>query len=322
MTAYVIIEHDNETINPTSFSALAAAKQLSNDVQPIVIGHQCHPVARQLASLEGVSQVLMCSNPACQYPLAEVFTTVIVNNIALTGHLIAPATAFGKNLLPRVAAEWDVPQLSDVTTIIDKRTFKRPIYAGNAIETVRVLDVASVCLTIRTTAFSFVKSPRKNLAPVRNLPYTICYPRSRFAGVDSRRTTRPALGEADIVIAGGRGLKTRENFARMLKIADKLGAAVGATRAAVDAGLAPNDWQIGQTGQMVAPQLYFALGISGAAQHLAGMKDSRIIVAINKDPDAPIFQVADYGLVADLEQVLLDWEATFSETKMTGEMQR
>jgi electron transfer flavoprotein alpha subunit len=310
MTVYLIIEHDQQQIKASSLNALAAALQLSDQVTALVLGYQCQTVAEAVAQIKGIETVLLADDSAYQHPLAEVFADVIVANLNDASHLIVAASSFGKNLLPRIAAKLGVPQLSDVIEIIDQRTVKRPIYAGNAIATVRVNDqVETACLSVRAAAFAADQLQKSScVATINNINTTVTEQRVAFCQLESHQSDRPELATADIVMAGGRGLKDQAGFNRMLRIADRLGAAVAASRAAVDAGLAPNDWQVGQTGQVVAPKVYFALGISGAIQHLAGMKDSDIIVAINKDPDAPIFQIADYGLVADLAQVLSEWE--------------
>jgi len=312
MTVYVIVEHDNQQVKPSTFSTLSAASQLGDDISAIILGNGCKKVANELAECESITQVLLLEDEVYQHPLAERFCSAIIHTLKNPQYLLAPATTFGKNLLPRIAAKLDVPQVSDVVEILDKVTFKRPIYAGNALETVRVLKTP-ICLTIRTTAFPAVKKIRKNNLSIKTIDFISKNQQSQMIKKEVHTSNRPELASAKIVLSGGRGLKNKTGFERMVKIADRLGAAVGATRAAVDTGLAPNDWQVGQTGQTVAPKLYFALGISGAIQHLAGMKDSGIIVAINNDPDAPIFQIATYGLVADLNDIIPAWENLLKE---------
>ncbi len=308
MTAGVIIECVDHALHPASLSAITAAKQLSDDVQVMVLGQECQTIAEALAKIPGVARVVLADNSIYAQPLAETYAAAITTAFAHCRYYLVAATSFGKNLMPRIAAIQGLPQISDVIAVIDSQTFKHPIYAGNAIETVKVKS-ERVCLTIRPTAFDPVlMSKTVNAAIVNTEIVDMKKPRIQHLNLEKPLSDRPSLLEADIVLTGGRGLKTAKNFQRMIKIADKLGAAVGASRAAVDAGLAPNSWQVGQTGQTVAPRLYFALGVSGAAQHLAGMKDSTTIVAINQDPDAPIFQVADYGLVGDLDEILPQWE--------------
>lgn len=299
MTVLVIAEHDNTALKPATLNTLTAAKVLG-DVHMLVIGHNCKAVADAAAKAEGVAKVLLSEAPGFAQQLAENLTPVIVNAARKYSHILAPASTFGKNLLPRVAALLDVQMISDISGVIDADTFKRPIYAGNAIATVKSADPIKV-MTVRGTAFAAAPAAGgsaavESLVPAGEGDVGL----SKFVSQEVAKSERPELTAARIIVSGGRGVGSKENFAVIEKLADKLGAAVGASRAAVDAGFAPNDWQVGQTGKIVAPELYVAVGISGAIQHLAGMKDSKVIVAINKDPDAPIFQVADYGLVADL----------------------
>jgi len=299
MTVLVIAEHDNASLKPATLNAVTAAKALG-DVHVLVAGHNCQAVAQAAAQVDGVKGVLHADAPGYQHMLAENVTPLVVNLARKFSHILAPATTGGKNLLPRVAALLDVQQISDITAVIDADTFKRPIYAGNAIATVKSADPIKV-ITVRGTAFGAAaatggSAPIEHVSPAGDGEAGL----SKFIKQDVAKSERPELTAARIIVSGGRGVGSKDNFAVIEKLADKLGAAVGASRAAVDAGFAPNDWQVGQTGKIVAPELYVAVGISGAIQHLAGMKDSKIIVAINKDPDAPIFQVADYGLVADL----------------------
>jgi len=267
-----------------------------------VAGKSCRSVAEAAAALEGVKKVLLGDNPAYEHMLAEPVTALVVSLAPAYNAIVAPATTNGKNIMPRVAALLDVMQISDIVKVIAPDTFERLIYAGNALQTVRSRDKIKV-ITVRTSTFQATGTGGS--APIEDVPAEIGRDLSSFVGEELSRSERPELTSAKIIISGGRAMQSRENFTKYIEpVADKLGAAVGASRAAVDAGYAPNDWQVGQTGKVVAPELYIAVGISGAIQHLAGMKDSKVIVAINKDEDAPIFQVADYGLVADLYQAL------------------
>lgn len=300
MSILVIAEHNNETLRPSTLNAISAAQKLGEDIVVLVAGANISAVVTAVAQSAGVTKVLSAESAALEHHLPE-NTAPLVSVLAKTySHVIAPATAFGKNLLPRVAALLDTQMLSDVIEILSPDTFKRPVYAGNAIATFQSSD-AIKCLTVRTTAFDAVASTGGS-ASVESVDVAVVSPASqtKFVGAELTQSARPELTAAKIVVSGGRGVGSKENFSIIEKLADKIGAAVGASRAAVDAGYAPNDYQVGQTGKIVAPSLYVAVGISGAIQHLAGMKDSKAIVAINKDPDAPIFQVADYGLVADL----------------------
>jgi len=302
MKALVIAEHDNKTLAVATLSAITAACQLAKEITVLVIGYQCRAVAEEAALLSGVHQVLLADAAVYAHQLAE-NTASFIQTLAVEYQVIvAPATTTGKNLLPRVAALLDVAQISDITQVIDQETFIRPMYAGNVMATVRSHDAIKV-VTIRPSAFAKAK-PCSESATIEFVPTSIENKQARFVSEEVRASERPDLMAADIVIAGGRGLQSAENFSLLEETADRLHAAIGATRAAVDAGFVPNDFQIGQTGKVVAPKLYIAVGISGAIQHLAGMKNSKVIVAINKDPDAPIFKIADYGLVADLFTVL------------------
>ncbi|WP_026479027.1 electron transfer flavoprotein subunit alpha/FixB family protein [Ahrensia sp. 13_GOM-1096m] len=306
MAILLIAEHDNETLSDQSAKALSAAKQIGGDIHVLVAGKGAKAAADEAAKLDGVSKVLLADDASLNMMLAEPTAALIVSLADNYDTIIAAATTDGKNILPRVAALLDVMQISEITEVIDAVTFKRPIYAGNAIQTVKSSDAKRV-ITVRTASFD--AAPSGGSASVESIdaaadPALSTYTSSELSGGD-----RPELTSAKIIISGGRALGSAEKFEEViLPLADKLGAAVGASRAAVDAGYAPNDWQVGQTGKVVAPDLYIAVGISGAIQHLAGMKDSKIIVAINKDEDAPIFQVADYGLVADLFDVLPEME--------------
>ncbi len=303
MTTLLLAEHDNKTLRDTTAKALTAAKQLGGDVHVLVAGQGCKAVADAAAKLDGVSKVLLADGAPYAHMLAEPVAALIVSLAGAYDAIVAPATTLGKNILPRAAALLDVMQVSDVTKVVAPDTFERPIYAGNAIQTVKSGEAKKV-LTIRTAAFGAVGEGGS--APVEAAAAAAADPgKSSFVGEELSKLDRPELTSARIIISGGRAMQNRENFTKYIEpVADKLGAAVGASRAAVDAGYAPNDWQVGQTGKIVAPELYIAVGISGAIQHLAGMKDSKVIVAINKDEEAPIFQVADYGLVADLFQAL------------------
>ena len=298
MSVLVYAEHDNATLNKVTLSVLAAAKEIGGDITVLVAGKGCGAVAEEAAKAEGVSKVLCADNDAYEHQLAENIAELVAEVGADYKHILAAATTTGKNFAPRVAALLDVAQISEISDVIDGDTFKRPIYAGNAIATVKCADEKKV-ITVRGTSFDGVAAEGGS-ASVENLDVVKDSGLSSFVSEELAKSDRPELTSADIVISGGRGMGNGDNFEILYKVADKLGAAVGASRAAVDAGFVPNDMQVGQTGKIVAPQLYMAVGISGAIQPLAGMKDSKVIVAINKDEEAPIFQVADYGLVADL----------------------
>jgi len=306
MSALVIAEHDNATLKGASLNTIAAAAQLG-PVTVLVAGDGCATVADQAAAIEGVSKVLLCEAANLRNPLAEPFSTLVLGVARDFTHLFAPATTFGKNLMPRIAARLDVQQISEITAIVDADTFERPIYAGNAIATVASSDPIKA-ITVRATAFD-AAAKGNNKAEIAPLAVDADAGGSEFVSASASTSERPELTQAKIIVSGGRGMQSGDNFVMLERIADKLGAAVGASRAAVDSGFVPNDYQVGQTGKIVAPDLYIAVGISGAIQHLAGMKDSKVIVAINKDEEAPIFQVADYGLVGDLFKVLPDLEA-------------
>jgi len=302
MATLLLAEHDNKTLREATPKAVTAAKALGADVHLLVAGAGCRGVAEAGAKIDGVAKVLLAEHPTFEHMLAEPVAALIVSLAGSYDTLAAPATTLGKNIMPRVAALLDVMQISEISKVVAPDTFERPIYAGNAIQTVRSRDAKKV-ITIRTAAFQ--AAGEGGSAPIEPAPTATDPALSAFVGEELSKTDRPELTAAKIVISGGRAMQSRENFAKYIEpVADKLGAAVGASRAAVDAGYAPNDWQVGQTGKVVAPELYIAVGISGAIQHLAGMKDSKVIVAINKDEEAPIFQVADYGLVADLYQAL------------------
>lgn len=302
MSILVIAEHDNKELKGATLNTVAAAAKLGSDIHVMVAGENATAVAESAAQIAGVSKVLLADGAALADGLAENVAAQVLSVADSYSHILFPSTAAGKNVAPRVAAKLDVVQISDVLSVESADTFTRPIYAGNAIATVQCTDPKLV-LTVRPTAFDAVESTG-GTAVVEIIEVQADSGKSTFLSREVAKSDRPDLADAAIVVSGGRGLGSKENFALLESLADKLGAAVGASRAAVDAGYAPNDWQVGQTGKIVAPQLYIAVGVSGAIQHLAGMKDSKVIVAINKDPDAPIFSVADYGLVADLFDVL------------------
>jgi electron transfer flavoprotein alpha subunit len=302
MATLLLAEHDNKVLREATPKAVTAAKALGAEVHLLVAGNGCRPVAEAGAKIDGVAKVLLAEHPSFEHMLAEPVAALIVSLARSYDTLASPATTLGKNIMPRAAALLDVMQISEITKVVAPDTFERPIYAGNAIQTVRSRDPKKV-ITIRTAAFQ--AAGEGGPAPIETVSPPADPALSSFVGEELSKSDRPELTAAKIVISGGRAMQSRENFAKYIEpVADKLGAAVGASRAAVDAGYAPNDWQVGQTGKVVAPELYIAVGISGAIQHLAGMKDSKVIVAINKDEEAPIFQVADYGLVADLYQAL------------------
>ena len=298
MTILVIAEHDHQQLKAATLNTVAAAQKIDGDIHVLVAGTNCTAAAQEAATLQGVSIVKVADAAHYQSQTAENLTALVIANAAGYSHILAPATTFGKNLMPRVAALLDVAQISEITGVDSPDTFVRPIYAGNALATVQSADQIKV-ITVRTTAFDAVN--RENAAKIESIPAANDTAQTTLTNRELTKSERPELGAAKIIVSGGRGLGSGENYHKLLEpLADKLGAALGASRAAVDAGFVPNDYQVGQTGKIVAPQLYIAIGISGAIQHLAGMKESKVIVAINKDPDAPIFQVADYGLVADL----------------------
>lgn len=307
MTILVIAEHDQQNLKAATLNTVAAAGRIGGEVHLLVAGSGCGAVATEAAGLQGVAKVLLAETDYYQAQTAEELTALVVAQASAYSHILAPASTFGKNLLPRVAALLDVAQISEITAVESADTFVRPIYAGNAMATVQSVDAVKV-ITVRTTAFDAVD--RGNNAPIESIAPAAMVGSVQLQGRELTKSERPELGAAKIIVSGGRGLGSGENYHKLLEpLADKLGAALGASRAAVDAGFVPNDYQVGQTGKVVAPQLYVAVGISGAIQHLAGMKDSKVIVAINKDPDAPIFQVADYGLVADLFEAVPQLEA-------------
>ena len=303
MAVLVVAEHDNRSIRKATLNAVAAAQKLGPDIHVLVAGHQAAEAARAAAQIAGVRKVLHADAPHLGDFLAENVAALVAGVAKGYSHLLAPSTSNGKNVMPRVAALLDVQQISDISAVEGADTFVRPIYAGNALATVQSKDSIKV-ITVRTTAFDAAASSGGS-APVEAVSAPADSGLSSFVSREVSKSERPELTAAKIIVSGGRGMASGENFTRVLEpLADRLGAAMGASRAAVDAGFVPNDWQVGQTGKIVAPDLYVAVGISGAIQHLAGMKDSRVIVAINKDEEAPIFQVADYGIVGDLFQIV------------------
>ena len=305
MTTLLVAEHDNDTLSDAIHKAMNAAQLIGEDVHILVAGKDCENVAEESSKIEGVSKVLLCNDDKYERNLAESYSELVSSIADDYKTIVAASSTTSKNFMPRVAALLDVPMLSDIISVIDADTFERPIYAGNAIETIKISSEKRV-ITVRSTTFQAVGSQEPcptELAISAEDPSL-----SEYVGEELTKSDRPELTSAKIIISGGRGMRSGDNFSMLEAIADKLGAAVGASRAAVDAGFVPNDYQVGQTGKVVAPELYIAVGISGAIQHLAGMKDSKVIVAINKDEEAPIFQVADYGLVADLFKALPELE--------------
>ncbi len=317
MTILVIAEHDNQQLKSATLNTLTAANELSTknsgEISILIAGEHCSDVAEQAKFIPGVSSILLADNQALAQQLPENLAPIIVDYVSKNDvtHILAPATTQGKNVLPRVAALLDVAQVSDIVAVVDADTFVRPIYAGNALETVRSSDAIKVA-TVRTSTFDALEVTTGGQATIEALTDAEDSEMSRFITEQISVSDRPELASARIVVSGGRGLKSGENFSLLESLADKMGAAVGASRAAVDAGYVPNDMQVGQTGKIVSPDLYIAVGISGAIQHLAGMKDSKVIVAINEDAEAPIFNVADYGLVADLFEAVPELEASLN----------
>jgi electron transfer flavoprotein alpha subunit len=303
MAALVVAEHDNAGLKPATLNAVAAAKEIAGaEIDILVAGKDCRPAANAAAKVAGIRKVLLADDATYDHGLAENVAPLVVKLAKNYSHLLAAATTSGKNLMPRVAALLDVMQISDISAVLASDTFVRPIYAGNALQTVQSKDPIKV-ITVRGTAFPPVEAAGGEAA-TEPVPSAGATGLSEFVRAELSKSERPELTSARVIISGGRGMQSGENFHLLENIADKLGAAVGASRAAVDAGFVPNDYQVGQTGKIVAPELYIAVGISGAIQHLAGMKDSKVIVAINKDEEAPIFQIADYGLVGDLFKIL------------------
>ena len=310
MTTLVIAEHNTEKLNDATAKTVTAAAKLGGDVHVLVIGSGVDAVAEAASKIEGVAKVLVADDAQYAHVLAETVASLVVGLAGSYDAIVSPATTIGKNFMPRVAALLDVAQISEITAVIDASTFERPIYAGNAIQTVKSNDSKKV-ITVRTTAFP--AAGQGGSATIEKIAAGENPGISEWASENLTKSDRPELTSAKIIISGGRGMQSGDNFHMLDSIADKLGAAVGASRAAVDAGFVPNDYQVGQTGKVVAPELYIAVGISGAIQHLAGMKDSKVIVAINKDEEAPIFQVADYGLVADLFTAVPELDAELSK---------
>ncbi len=311
MSVLVLAEHDNAELSPGLLNTIAAATQLENDVHVLVAGHNCRPVAEAAAKCAGVTKVRISDDPRYEHPLAEPLAALLVSVAGEYGHILVAASKFGKNVLPRAAALLDVAAISDISAVESADTFVRPIYAGNALATVQSGDTPK-CISVRTTAFEEVAAEGGS-ASIEELPPAEDPAMSSFVSQDLTVTDRPDLSSARVIISGGRGMQSGENFKLLEGIADTLHAAIGASRAAVDSGYVSNDYQVGQTGKIVAPDLYIAVGISGAIQHLAGMKDSKFIVAINKDEEAPIFQVADYGIVGDLFKVIPELEAALRD---------
>ena len=306
MSVLVLAEHDNDSVRPATLSAVTAASELDSDVHVLVAGHNCGGAAEAAAKIAGVAKVLKADDAAYANALAENLASLLISVAGNYAALLAPATTSGKNVMPRVAALLDVAQISDIMKIESPDTFVRPIYAGNALATVQSSDAVKV-ITVRATGFD-AAAAEGGSAAIEDVATAETSDLSAFVGQELSSSERPELTSARVIISGGRGMQKGENFAMLEKVADLLGAAVGASRAAVDAGFVPNDYQVGQTGKIVAPELYVAVGISGAIQHLAGMKDSKVIVAINKDEEAPIFQVADYGIVGDLFKIVPELE--------------
>ena len=307
MALLILAEHDAAGLKPATLNAVAAAEAIGGEIHVLVAGSNCRGAAEAAAKIKGVAKVLLADDASLAHPVAEDLAPLVVKLAAGYSHLLAPATTFGKNAMPRVAALLDVAQISDIVGVVSPDTFVRPIYAGNALATVQSKDKIKA-ITVRGTAFP-AAAAEGGSAAIENVAAAGSSGLARFVGQELSKSERPELTAARIVVSGGRGMQSGDNFHLLDKIADKLHAAVGASRAAVDAGFVPNDYQVGQTGKIVAPDLYIAVGISGAIQHLAGMKDSKVIVAINKDEEAPIFQVADYGLVGDLFKILPELEA-------------
>ena len=308
MSILVIAEHDNTNLKGATLNTVAAAKEIGSEISLLVAGLNISSVIDEAQQLNGVTKILSCDDALYENSLAEELSNLVLSIADDFSYILSPATTFGKNLLPRISAKLDVQQISDIISVESEDTFKRPIYAGSCIATVKTNDSVKL-ITVRSTAFDPVALDNSAI-PVESIDASSSANISEFVSEELAKSDRPELTSANIVISGGRGMQSGDNFHLLDSIADKLGAAVGASRAAVDAGFVPNDYQVGQTGKIVAPDLYIAVGISGAIQHLAGMKDSKVIVAINKDEDAPIFQVADYGLVSDLFSALPELEST------------
>ncbi|MDX1949072.1 MAG: FAD-binding protein [Rickettsiales bacterium] len=302
MTILILAEHDNKNLNPNTRNVVTAASKIGGDIHVLILGNgDLQNIANSASKISGVGKVLVSANPAFEHFLSEALAPAIKEISGNYNYILAPATTFGKDILPRISALLDVQQISEITEVIDKQTFKRPIYAGNVIATIKTSEAKNI-ITIRCSNFD--KAAEAGNAPIENINLSASNNLTSFVQIQKTESARPELTSARIVVSGGRGVGSGENFKIIEALADKLNAAVGASRAAVDAGFVPNDYQVGQTGKIVAPELYVAVGISGAIQHLAGMKESKIIVAINKDENAPIFEVADFGLVADLFQAV------------------
>ena len=308
MSILVIAEHDNKSLKGTTLNTVAAATKISDEISLLIAGSDMDSVIDEAQKIDSVNSILKCDNDTYKNALAEDLAALVLSNAGSFSHILAPASTFGKNLMPRISAKLDTQQISDIISVESDNTFKRPIYAGSCIATVKSNDSTKV-ITVRSTAFDPVECNNSGIE-ISEIDVLETSGISKFISEEIAQSDRPELTAADIVISGGRGMQSGDNFHLLDSIADKLGAAVGASRAAVDAGFVPNDYQVGQTGKIVAPDLYIAVGISGAIQHLAGMKDSKVIVAINKDEDAPIFQVADYGLVADLFTALPELDSS------------
>tara|TARA_B100001989_G_scaffold239859_1_gene204431 strand:- start:683 stop:1612 length:930 start_codon:yes stop_codon:yes gene_type:complete len=306
MTTLLIAEHNNSALADANKKAMDAATKIGEDIHILVAGKDCASIANDASKIEGVSKVLLCDDEMYQNHLAEPYADLIVSIADNYNTIMAIATTTGKNFMPRVAALLDIPQISEIINVIDSETFERPIYAGNAIQTVKSINDKKI-ITVRAPSFQSVGD--QDASPIENINSGENKNLSEHISDELTKSDRPELTSAKVIVSGGRGMQSGDNFVLLEGVADKLGAALGASRAAVDAGFVPNDYQVGQTGKVVAPELYIAVGISGAIQHLAGMKDSKIIVAINKDEEAPIFQVADYGLVADLFTAIPDLDA-------------
>ena len=313
MALLVIAEHSNAELKPATLNVITAAKEIGGDIHILVAGSNAEPAAEAAAKIAGVSKVLLADAPIYEHRLAEDLAALVVKLAPGYSHVLAPATTSGKNFLPRVAALLDVAQISDISAVVSPDTFVRPIYAGNALATVQSKDATKI-ITVRGTGFAAAEATGGSAA-VETIEAPPSSGLSSFVSQELSKSERPELTSARVIISGGRGMQNGENFKLLEEVADKLGAAVGASRAAVDAGFVPNDYQVGQTGKIVAPELYVAVGISGAIQHLAGMKDSKVIVAINKDEEAPIFQIADYGVVGDLFKLVPELSAELDKVK-------
>ncbi len=311
MAVLIIAEHHHGQLAQATLPTITAGLKLAQQVDVLVAGEQCQSVGDQIKKFKGIAKILLAEDASLAHQLAEDMATLITSVGANYSHILAPATTFGKNIMPRVAAMLDVAVIGDITDVLNEQTFVRPIYAGNAMATVRSRDALKI-ITVRATAFSPAASGDQEVA-VSVLHFNSTNTLSEFIELSESESSRPELTSAKIVVSGGRGLQSATNFKLIEQLADRLKAAVGASRAAVDAGFVPNDYQVGQTGKVVAPELYLAIGISGAIQHIAGIKDSKIIVAINKDPNAPIFEVADYGLVADFFEILPELNAELTK---------